>query len=183
MAARNGNSNTSSSTLISWGILVILAAVALLLYLRHVSLSQLLAVESLRLQNAQSLSVSQVQEEAGVIGQTIATTPQGYALFNNSESLENYVLAMSSQTNRDIAVLDTNKRVLADVVKNEIGTTFTYDTNNEISQTLHDGSPRTFVETSDAYKKGINETVVAIKDASGKIIGALVLSSSSVPAE
>lgn len=183
MAARNRNSNTALFTLVGWGILVVLAAVALLLYLRHVSLSQLFVAENMQLQNVQSQNVSQVQEEAGVIGQTIATTPEGYALINNSGSLQSYVVMLSVQTNRDISVLDTNKRVLADVVKNEIGSTFTQDTNNEIGQTLHDGTPRTFVETSDAYKKGINETVVAIKDANGKIIGALVLSSSPISAQ
>lgn len=177
MAARKSSyESLASLTNVGRGMLLILLILSLVIYFKHTGLSQLFTLETLNSQNAQA---SQLQEEAGVIAHTIATTPQGLPLINNNQALQNYVSSLADQTKRDIVVLDTNKKVLADAVEEEVGTVFSHDKGYEVNKTIEDGIPRTFEEKSKAYPSGINQTVVAIRDANGKVLGALILSSST----
>lgn len=84
---------------------------------------------------------------------------------------------IGKQSNRDIVVLDKNKTILADTVSQNIGTKYPHDKKNEVTMTLADGRTRTFVEKSVDYPKGIKETVYAVRNKKGQIIGALIVSS------
>jgi hypothetical protein len=70
----------------------------------------------------------------------------------------------------DIVVIDTNLKVVADTIAANVGTVFAEDAGKEV------GQPRTFVEKGKDYPQGLRQRVFAIKDGTGKIVGAVVVS-------
>jgi hypothetical protein len=76
----------------------------------------------------------------------------------------------------DIVVIDTNLKVVADTIAANVGTVFAEDAGKEVAQTIKDGQPRTFVEKGKDYPQGLRQRVFAIKDGTGKIVGAVVVS-------
>ena len=89
--------------------------------------------------------------------------------------LQAFVEQFSNIQKRDIVILDTTKRIIADVIKPEVGTIFSHDRNNEAGQTLKDGRVRYFIETSAAYPRGIKGLVMPVNGPSGVRIGAMIL--------
>jgi len=75
---------------------------------------------------------------------------------------------------RDVVVVDTHKKIIADRITNEVGTRFEHDKKNQVGKTLKDGKTRRFREVSPAYPIGVELRVEAIRDDNHKIIGALV---------
>jgi diguanylate cyclase (GGDEF)-like protein/PAS domain S-box-containing protein len=96
------------------------------------------------------------------------------ALYKNHQDLQDYIEELHRVYHRDIEVIDIHKKIIADVIKQDIGITFAHDRNNEVAQTLRDGITRTFTEVSESYPEGIRQIVFPLKNDKGKIIGALL---------
>jgi hypothetical protein len=158
-------------------VIVVLSMVCLVLAFKHAKLkynwmqyagkSQQMLLES---------DAKNTEEEANVLVHSLTTQVSGKPLYKSTD-LQNYVVNLSKQLNRDVVVLDMNKKVLADTVPGNVGKMFMEDTEGQVEMTIKDGMTRGFVETSKDYPKGLNQVVVALKEAGGKIVGAVVLSS------
>jgi len=92
--------------------------------------------------------------------------------------LQAYISTVSKELGKDVVVVDTQKKILADKFPANIGSIYTYDKGNEVTQTLKDGSGRMFFERSPDYPDGIQELVLPIKNAQGTITGALLVQTS-----
>lgn len=120
-------------------------------------------------------------EDAKILAFTISTLPTvNLPLFKQIGQLQMYVSEVSTQTGRDIVVVDKDKVILADTISANIGEVYAEDKGGEIGKTMFDGVPRSFLEKSTDYPNGINQTVVQIKDKSGTIVGAFIISSSNI---
>lgn len=120
-------------------------------------------------------------EDGAVIATTVASFPVGSPLYKNPDDLERYVTQISTQTGRDLVVVNESKKILADTVAGNVGDMYTDDQGNEVMLTIRDGKPRSFTETSKDYPKGITETVVPLKNSpNGQTIGAVIISSSQI---
>ena len=86
-----------------------------------------------------------------------------------SERISRYVYETQG---RDIEVVDTHKRVIADAIPAEVGSTADHD-GDELDQTLRDGRVRTFFEASPGHAAGMRLIVAPVKTDSGQILGAV----------
>lgn len=118
-------------------------------------------------------------ETANVIGTTITTVPPVVPLLKVQPLLETYITSLGKQTGRDIVILDKNKKIIADSVPANVGQTYSFDTENQVAQTIADGQARSFTEKSTDYPNGIVEEAVQLKDAKGTIVGAILISPSN----
>jgi diguanylate cyclase (GGDEF)-like protein/PAS domain S-box-containing protein len=95
------------------------------------------------------------------------------------EFLQPYVEGLRSLYNRDVVIVDAQKRGVADANKSEIGKTYTHDPENEVGLTIGDGQIRTFVETNTLHPKGAEQIVVPLRydqaNPESPIIGAVIL--------
>jgi len=92
-----------------------------------------------------------------------------------SESAQEIVAKLHKTQGRDVALVDSNRLVLADALPSQIGKSFTEDPGGEVEATIKDRQVRTFVEISQEYPAGIKQIVVPIEAESGQVIGAVVL--------
>lgn len=119
--------------------------------------------------------------EATSVAQTVILLVEEYAKLDGRRSaeknaeLQEHIMRMKELGNRDIVIMDRNKRIIADAVPAEIGTVFGHDGGNEVAMTLLDGIPRTFTEKSEAYPQGIMQVVVPFGSGLRGIKGAVVL--------
>lgn len=122
------------------------------------------------------------QVEDGELLAVIAThiPSDAHPILSETSTLQKYILTVSEKTGRDIVVIDRTKKILADAVSGNVGTQYTEDKDGEIAKTLFDGSPRSFIEKSTDFPNGINQVVVQVKDVTGTIVGALIISSSNI---
>lgn len=121
------------------------------------------------------------QEDGKILAFTISTLPSlNLPLFKQIEQLQTYVSGYSTQTGRDVVVVDKDKVILADTIPGNIGDVYAEDKAGEVGKTMFDGVPREFLEKSMDYPNGINQTVVQVKDKSGTIVGAVIISSSHI---
>lgn len=118
--------------------------------------------------------------DGSLIASTIVNVPDANPLIKQPKGLQEYIALIGKNTGRDIVVLDTSKKILADVVAINVGKKYEYDKNGEVLKTIGDGQPRTFVEESIDYPKTVSETVVPIKNADGATVGALIISASPI---
>ena len=139
----------------------------------HLKLAMYGFTESTIWMNMQNRPTGQISD----YGLSVAAAYQ----FVPTADLQDYVSAASKSWNRDVAILDTDRKVLADTVESNIGSTYNFDINGEVEMTLGDGTTRYFEETSGDYPDGITEVVVPIKNASGVIVGAVLVSNSQLP--
>jgi signal transduction histidine kinase/CheY-like chemotaxis protein len=79
-------------------------------------------------------------------------------------------LSRENLPERDVVLVDTAKRVLADAGGRTVGTVYDRDPNDEVSQTLADGAPRTFSE-----RAGPKHLVVPLLDRGGEPTGAAIV--------
>ncbi|GAX40170.1 multi-sensor hybrid histidine kinase [Tolypothrix sp. NIES-4075] len=132
---------------------------------------------------AETLAIEEAKHVAQIIS-TIITTDDNkineLRKFEHNGELENMVDTLHSLQQRDIVVVDRQKRILADVVAENVGTIFNHDLGNEIQQTLQDSSTRTFLEKSVDYPQGIKLIVIPLKVDGNKIDGAVILEYSSM---
>jgi diguanylate cyclase (GGDEF)-like protein/PAS domain S-box-containing protein len=96
-------------------------------------------------------------------------------LYDDPIALDNYLKRLHDLQQRDVVVVDRDKRILADAVPENVGTTFDHDTANEVGRTIADGRSRTFVEVSVDYPDGIRQVVVPLVSAEGETLGAVIL--------
>ncbi|MEH2412331.1 sensor histidine kinase [Nostoc sp.] len=131
-----------------------------------------------QLKIAKYLAQQEAEEVAGLLGYFVSHEFQYHEMRSRDQilaDLQNHVQALHKQHQRDLEIVDRNKIILADVVAEDIGTRLDHDRNNEVGKTIHDGIPRTYVETSSEYPKGIQLIAVAFKTSNGEIIGAVIL--------
>lgn len=118
-------------------------------------------------------------EDAQMLATMVANVPSGKVLFSDKENLEKTVSLLSRQTGRDIVVMDAHQMILADTIAANAGKVYTYANNLDLA-TMRDGQPRRFMEESTDYPNGVDEVVVPVKDGSGKIVGAVIMSTSHI---
>ncbi|CAN5274358.1 hypothetical protein BH10PAT2_BH10PAT2_1030 [soil metagenome] len=119
-------------------------------------------------------------EDASVVAMTLGQYPAANPIYKQPKEVQTYVENFSKQTHRDLVVLDMNKVILGDTIAANVGKNFGEDKDGEVLKTIGDGQQRTFTETSSDYPRGLEQTVVPLKDATGKTVGAVVLSSSTI---
>ncbi len=111
-----------------------------------------------------SISVARLDEKDG--------TPDLF--FDRPAVLQELVEEWARLQKRDIEIVDAQRRIVADVVTQDIGTTLTPNEGNDVALTIQDGRARAFVEESADYPAGIHQMVVPIQAGGGKIVGALL---------
>lgn len=129
-------------------------------------------------QIAQKLAIKEAQQVAETIANSIthkSTETQKSIFSQQSEELQNFTEKLHQLQKRDIVVVDIKERILADVVPENIGTTFDHDLNNEIFKTIQDGVSRTFIEKSIDYPEGIQLIVIPLKLEQKETVGAIIL--------
>ncbi|HET9946828.1 MAG TPA: hypothetical protein VFQ63_02080 [Patescibacteria group bacterium] len=126
--------------------------------------------------NTQQEPVGSITDYATIVATTVGQYPQDKPLYTNPLSLENYVTTLSKELRRDIVVVDTTGKILADTVVANMGSKYSLDTKAEVSKTISDGLPRSFTETSKDYPQGISQQVVVFKNASGQTLGGVIVS-------
>jgi len=115
------------------------------------------------------------EQTAETEASNVADTVSGVVARNQAE-LQELIMQLHETQQRDAKVVGPDQRILADAIPEDIGTIFDADQNDEVAATLKDGQPRTFVEISADYPKGIQQVVVPLKDKNtGSIIGAVIL--------
>lgn len=157
------------------GLIGLLSIVVLkYLYLKTVLNTNALQMSQYSIQQASRDSA----EQALILNSTLITLPSvASPLYQNSAQMEAYVVMLSRQLSKDIVVMDSNKKILADTVTTNVGATYHDDANGEVTQVIADGKARGFVETSKDYPKGMQEVAIPLRSSTGKIIGAIIVSS------
>jgi diguanylate cyclase (GGDEF)-like protein/PAS domain S-box-containing protein len=117
----------------------------------------------------------QTAEEAALIEAKHLSETIGVAVTHDPEHLQSFITQLHALQQRDVEVVDLDKRILADVVLEDVGTILIHDVGNEVGLTMQDGQTRTFVETSPDYPEGIRQLVVPLKSEDGKITGAIIV--------
>ena len=118
--------------------------------------------------------------DASTIASTIVQFPEGTALWKQPKSLQNYIEVISKKTSRDLVVIDASGMILADTISANVGQKWAQDKEGEVMLTIADGKPRSFQEISTDYPAGLMQIVVPVRDESGKIYGAVVMSSETL---
>lgn len=153
-------------------ILLVLLLTAVSLKYMHLKLAMHGFTESTIWMNLRDNPRGQISD----YGLSVAAAAQFVPAIN----LQDYVSSASKSLNRDIVVIDANKKVLADTIAGNKGSTYNFDSNGEVRLTLEDGITRNFEETSSDYPGGIAEVVVPMKNSSGAITGAVLISNSQL---
>jgi PAS domain S-box-containing protein len=121
------------------------------------------------------------RHEAESIARIISFDITSHAGLNTPSALENpsevqeLILRFRNIQKRDIVVVDTEQKIIADSVPEEIGMVFEHDVNDEVGQTIRDGRIRRFTETSKAYPKGIRSLSMPLDTKKGVRLGAVIL--------
>lgn len=162
--------------------IVVLVAALLLLGLKYLHLK--LAMNHYMLseiwQQTNQPPVGNITDYGVILAVTLGQYPQATPLYTQPLQLENYVVTLSKTLRRDIVVLDTHKKILADTVVGNMGSTYSSDNGNEINKTLQDGLTRSFTEKSTDYPSGLSEVVVPMKNDKAMIVGAVLISNSTI---
>jgi diguanylate cyclase (GGDEF)-like protein len=119
-----------------------------------------------------------VEQAAQLEAGNLATSVALGAVQKRPGALQDYVLDLNELYGRDLFIVDTGRRTIADIVPQELGETYLEDRGDEIGRTLVDGRTRTFVETSAQHPQGAKQLVVPLRRSAGRdapIVGAVVL--------
>ncbi|MFN8527374.1 MAG: HAMP domain-containing sensor histidine kinase [Anaerolineae bacterium] len=113
----------------------------------------------------ETAALDEATQVANVMAYTI-TEPVllfGASLFENPQTLQNYVTNIYNVQQRDIEVIRNDWTIIADVAADEVGQTFEDDSPDQaVAKTMADGQIRTFVEVSDDYPEGIRQLITPI---------------------
>jgi diguanylate cyclase (GGDEF)-like protein len=90
-------------------------------------------------------------------------------------ALNSYVGRQHQLHDRDMVVVDRNKKILADAVPDEVGDIFTQDEGGHVDATIADGKARVFVERGDDSPEPMLQVVVPIGGPGGVVKGAVIL--------
>lgn len=165
-------------------IIVLLVALLAIVSLKYLHLK--LAVEGFtsdtRMLNARQPSLSgSISDYAVIIATTIvANYPSGTVLLSQPSVLQNYVVNISKTLKRDVVVIDKSRKILSDTIAANVGGVYSYDLNHEIDSTMKDGVSRSFTEKSTDYPNGLSRVVVPVKDVNNQVIGAVIISNTTV---
>jgi hypothetical protein len=129
---------------------------------------------------ASTIWMNQQEKPMGQISDYALIIANGASGYVSSEDLQNYVTTLSTDLKRDIVILDKTRKVLADTIVSNKGTTYSFDSKNEIHSTLSDGKIRLFEERSKDYPNGVWQVVVPMKNTKGEITGAVLVSNTQV---
>lgn len=102
----------------------------------------------------------------------------------NEAGIQKFITALYNSQNTDVEIVNLDKLILADPNPDGIGTVFAHDQNGEVTSTLKDGQTRIFIETNTDHPQDVTRTaVVAIKDNTGKVTGAIIVDYTTLYAE
>ncbi len=152
-------------------VLLLLLVILGIKYL-HLKWSVVKYTQSTIWMNSQGKPTGQISDYGVIIAQSASDIPPS--------GLQNFVAALSKQLRRDVVIMDKSEKILADTIPVNNGKTYAYDSNNEVRMTIEDGKTRSFEEKSADYPNGILEIVVPMKNASGQVTGAVVISDSQI---
>jgi len=95
----------------------------------------------------------------------------------SNDHLQQYVEGLRELYQRDIVIVDAEKRTLADADLPDIGDTYAGDQANEVGKTINDGQARVFIEHSATNPGGLKQTTVPLQGSGvhQPIIGAVIL--------
>jgi diguanylate cyclase (GGDEF)-like protein len=113
------------------------------------------------------------QVEARGLARSVA-----YSAALGNEHLQQYVKGLSELYSRDIVVLDSQKRGIADADASDVGTVFVHDPANEVGRTIKDGQVRLFIERDSTHPDGAKQITVPRYEggiAGAPIVGAVIL--------
>jgi diguanylate cyclase (GGDEF)-like protein len=122
-----------------------------------------------------------VKRAAQLDAEHVAELIADAAIENNSvrPDLQEYVARLNSVRKRDVVIVDTGKKGLADAIPDEVAKTYDHAPGNEVARTISDGQTRTFVEKNSAHPDGAHQIVIPLRqsgsDLSKPIIGAVIL--------
>ena len=124
--------------------------------------------------DAKLAATTEARRVADTIADAVTFDPSGdpTALLVNPHALQEYVMAIHGQQQRDIVILDRNRTTVADAVASEVGERFA-DVDGVVTRTLADGEARTFIEK--VGQESIRQVIVPLRTAAGKIVGGVVL--------
>jgi hypothetical protein len=122
--------------------------------------------------------MNQQERPTGYISDYAVSIAQSFQYVPAADA-QNYISAVSKALSRDIVVMDNTQKILADTIPANKGTVYTGDS-GIIQMTIGDGKTRKFEEKGVDYPNGILETVVAMKNAKGEIVGAVLISNSTI---
>ncbi|HEY0536625.1 MAG TPA: EAL domain-containing protein [Actinoplanes sp.] len=133
-------------------------------------------------QSARRAAVATAEQVAAGLAKDVAygLVPSGepgtsVPLYDDLTALRAYVDRMHRLQNRDLVVVDTGKRVLADAEPGDNDTIYGWDPGDEVRLAILDQKPREFIEHSnDSGATGIREVVVPLIDASDVTLGAVI---------
>lgn len=116
--------------------------------------------------------------EARNVARTIAIGTGESAIFD-PRLIQRHISSLHRREERDIFVVDLDKRIVADVESSEIGAIFAGDTNDAIGKTLADGQVRTFDEIHGIPRRVAKQVVTPLRkdpsDRQSPIVGALIV--------
>ncbi len=161
--------------------IVLLAAVGILI-VKHeqLKLAAYTFVNQAMIASKQKYVGADATEDAQMFATTIGTVSLGKTfLYQDGVGLERLVSDLSTQTKRHIVVLDIHQKILADTFTSNVGKLYTAAENQDL-ETMRDGKPRRFIEQDMNYLGGIDEVVVPLKDTTGNVVGAVVMSTSQI---
>jgi diguanylate cyclase (GGDEF)-like protein/PAS domain S-box-containing protein len=95
-------------------------------------------------------------------------------LVSNQPALVAYLVRLHELQERDIVVVDLDKRVLADAEPTDVDSRYP-DEGNEVGATIADGRPRVFIENVPGEQDDIRQVVVPLTDLAGDTQGAVIL--------
>ncbi|OYD95410.1 hypothetical protein CDG76_10615 [Nostoc sp. 'Peltigera membranacea cyanobiont' 210A] len=132
-----------------------------------------------QLKIAKYIAQQEAEEVAGLVGYFVSHEHDEYHGMESRDKmlteLQEHVISLHKKRQRDLEIVDRNKIILADVVPEDIGTRLDHDPNNEVSKTIQDDIPRTYIEFSPSYPNGIRLIAVPFKTGKGETIGAVIL--------
>lgn len=132
-----------------------------------------------QLKIAKYIAQQEAEEVAGLVGYFVSHEHDEYHKMESRDKmlteLQEHVISLHKKRQRDLEIVDRNKIILADVVPEDIGTRLDHDPNNEVSKTIQDDIPRTYIEFSPSYPNGIRLIAVPFKTGKGETIGAVIL--------
>jgi PAS domain S-box-containing protein len=124
-----------------------------------------------RIQAISTVSVTrEAQDLARVVSLLLASDSKGL-----SSSAQEMVAKLRETQGRNVVLIDSNQKILADALPSRIGKSFAEDADNAVGATIRDRQVRTFVKVSQQFPAGIKQIVVPVEGESGRVIGAVVL--------
>ncbi len=128
------------------------------------------------------LQLTEIDHLAQLQG-TYAARSVAFSANMQSDSMQRYVEGIGRLHHSDLFIVNSERRIVADVDTEEIGRIFDRDGADVVAQTLRDGVARTFIEHDERVPEGMHQVVVPIRAGlmdDDKVVGALILQYSAL---